>query len=330
MANNEYEIAERLMTLFEIMRHGDAIDCAFIQNKFEVSESCARGYLRFLSQMLGSDIVKRRSGRHITYELRRANEPTVADITRAASLRFGEVALEVFRGTKYHYEAQRVSRLERSQLVREAVDDLDRLIRGLCRRTQGTVDYSHKARELEVWLDGIRERRCLHMEYERADGQRGLYLVHPLMLVLYRDRLHLLARRPEDGAHRTFNLDGVLATHLLNESYTPPSPDDCDPRNIYAHSFGIYSDLPPQRVVLHLRNSARVYCEQRPLHPSQEAGPEFPNGWRSFSFHIACCQEFKAFLLGWLPHIRVIEPKELRAELCQVIQAGLESISTID
>lgn len=321
MASNEYLVAERLCELILRLYENVAINWEYVRDEFHVSDSCAHSYMRFLRQFLGPALIKERKGKNVRYRLRDRTAPTEADITRAASVKFGEIALDVFQGTKYHRKAKDVAGAERSRVMFDLVDDLDRLVHGLHRRTQGVSDYRHKARELEIWLDGIRLRRQVAMNYQRADGKVGDYVVDPLVLVLYQDRLHLLSHHPGLGEHRTFNLDGVLQAALLEQPFRPPA--EFDPRDVYRHSFGIWSDIEPEPVVLHLRGIARVRAEQRRFHVSQEPGDAFAHGWREFRYSIAVCPEFRSFLLGLMPDVRVIAPEHLAQRLLLTLESGV-------
>lgn len=321
MAGNDYMVAERLCELILRLHDGIAVNWEYIRDEFQISDSCAHSYMAFLRQFLGPQLEKERNGKRVRYRLRDRTAPTEADITRAASVKFGEIALDVLQGTKYHRLAKSVAGAERSRVLFELVDDLDRLAHGLHRRTQGPSDYRHKARELEVWLDGIRLRRQVSMQYQRADGKLGEYIVDPFVLVLYQDRLHLLSYHPVLGQHRTFNLDGVLSATLLEQPFRLPA--DFDPRQVYRHSFGIWSDIDPEAVTLHLRGVARIRTEQRPFHVSQCAGPEFDEGWREFRYTIAVCPEFRSFLLGLLPDVRVVEPRHLVEHMLGILEGGL-------
>lgn len=321
MASNEYPDAERLCELIRELGQGEVLDWRRVKERFDVSDSCAYSYMKFLRDFLGRELVKVREGRHVRYRLADRDAPTEADITRAASVRFGEIALDVFRGTRYHREANKVAGAERGRVVFEAVDDLDRLTRGLYRRTVGSGDYRHKAAELEVWLDGIRLRRRIAMRYQRVDRAIREYVVDPLVLVLYQDGLHLLSRHAEHGEHRTFNLDGVLHAELLPTRFLPP--ENLDPQAIYAGSFGIWSDLPAEPVCLHLRGVARVRAEQRRFHASQEDGEELAGGWRAFRYTVATCPEFCAFVVDLSPNVRIVSPATFAARVVQTWTQGV-------
>ncbi|MFZ5480474.1 MAG: helix-turn-helix transcriptional regulator [Myxococcota bacterium] len=301
---------------------GARVNWQSIRDDFGVGESCAHDHVRFLKEFLGPRLVRESSGRHVAYRLRDPAAPSESDITRAASVKFGEIALDVLKGTKYHREARQLAGQARGRVVLDVVDDLDRLVRGLYRRVQGVSDYhAAKVSALEVWLDAIRLRRRIRMVYQRANGAVDTYVVEPLVLILYQDRLHLMSIHAEKRRHRTFNLDGVQSAELLGERFLPP--ESFDVAEVYAHSFGIWSDIEPSEVVLLLRGTARIRAEQRPFHHSQVAGADVGEGWREFRYNVAVCPEFRSFLVGLLPDVRVQAPDRLVEYVLGVLREGL-------
>ncbi|MFZ5479237.1 MAG: helix-turn-helix transcriptional regulator [Myxococcota bacterium] len=307
-----------------LLEQGEEVDRELLGLKYELSPSAITDYVTYLGKEYGARLIARKEGRRKFWRLVQEADIRTTDLTRAASLKFGEITLDVFRGTKYHREVQRLSRSERSRLALEPAHRLDRLARGLFRRTRGSPDYSHRKEALEAWLDAILTNRVLWMRYQRADGRINEYTIEPLILVLYHERLHLLSRLAESKDARTFDLDGVLEAILTESEFVPPPPEDFDPREIYRHSFGIFSNTgdDPQSVRLAVRNVPRVQLELRPAHPSQVLGDSDEHGWRDVTFTLCVCPEFRSWVLSLLPDVRVLEPPALVRRIRDAIAAG--------
>ena len=157
-----------------------------------------------------------------------------------------------------------------------------------------------------------------------------VYVLRPYTLLLGERELAItgpVGEPPEDGmasdndTMRTFALHRIIDIDLRMTRFRMPSLSQWDPERLYSGAWGLYSGDPERvRVEVH-PDFAEVIAERR-WHESQEVGEAAPDGWLSMQFDVFTGGEFRTWLLGWGPWLRVVEPAHLGEWL-----AGLNALS---
>ena len=178
-------------------------------------------------------------------------------------------------------------------------------------------------------LSSIRGHHPCTMAYCRLDGDVRHYRVEPIALVLHQDRVFVMARKLPAREPRLFDLDGISDIECLTgETFVPPAVRD-DPTNLLRDSFGVYVDeAGPCTVRLSARGPALAALRRRRFHPTQVLGPQQPDGIAEVAFRVSPSPPLAQFVLGWMPHLRVLEPESLRDELQRAARAFLEDPSS--
>jgi predicted DNA-binding transcriptional regulator YafY len=214
---------------------------------------------------------------------------------------------------------------ERDRVPQDQQDRLQTFVRSFCHRAQGDATYATKIQELACLLRGIRERRPCSFKYERDDGKPREYRVEPLLMVLYKDRLYLLARKKPDAERRTFVLDAITSARVDDDGsqFSIADARYTDPVDVFRDSFGIFTDVSaPVDVEIEVRGSAATMLRRRKMHATQETSPR-TNGWWSVRWHVASCPELRSFIASLFPNVRVVKPAVLAEEVSQLARDHL-------
>lgn len=168
-------------------------------------------------------------------------------------------------------------------------------------------------------LRGVIDRRVIELTYHPRSGPPRAYVLRPYTLVLGEAELAVVgaigepgedgSARPEDCL-RTFALHRIEAIELRQTRFTMPHLGLWDPEAHFAGSWGLYAGPPAAvQVAVHPRFAELV--ARRRWHPSQEAGNPTEDGWIPLRFEVFTGGEFRTWLLGWGPWLRVESPPEL-------------------
>lgn len=112
---------------------------------------------------------------------------------------------------------------------------------------------------------------------------------------------------------RTFALDKIESWQVVDKYFVPRIFADEVGKEL-SRGFGSYLDGDSENVVLQFTPEIRPYVERKTWHPSQECR-ELPDGWLEMRLKTTGIEAVKHWLYRWAPHVRVIEPEELRLEM---------------
>jgi len=168
-------------------------------------------------------------------------------------------------------------------------------------------------------LRAVVEQRVVQIEYERRQGGRRSYVVSPYTLLLGEAELAVIgalvepapgaASRPAESI-RTFALHRIRSIKLGVERFAMPSLGQWNPEAMFASSWGLYAGS-PEEVRLDVHPAFTELVKRRSWHPSQRAGEPGDDGWIPLRFDVFTGGEFRTWLLGWGPWLRVAHPPRL-------------------
>jgi predicted DNA-binding transcriptional regulator YafY len=180
-------------------------------------------------------------------------------------------------------------------------------------------DYSRKQDVINSLIDAVLHQRRAMIAYFSFNSRRTKsYTVEPYRLVYYHGGLYVYARAQEYGEVRTFAVERIETIEVLEETFEIP-PDFSISEHARA-AFGLTGGKPvPVEVVFD--PEAATYVRERVWHESQEL-VEGPGGSVTLRMSVAPGPELKAWLKGYLPHVRVVEPTALRDEIARDLEAA--------
>lgn len=270
-----------------------------------VSEETASGDLALLRRVWGLQALG--SGK---------NTHWVVDSTRSArgvldrlGLRIGRELLDFLDKTPLIDGPQRAA--EHQQPRRSRYSNLERKLFAL---HEPRRLYEHSSETLHAVLDALLNDWTLVFDYKGAPVQG-----QALTLVVYRRALYCMLQRA-DGQRALYALDrmtGAGAQRSEPLSY----PDDWDPRQHFAHSFGNTPQGEPEWVILHFDPAGATYVRTREFHPTQQLR-DLPEGGVELRMRVSG-RELPRFVLEWGPRVKVVEPAWLREQVLKELEQAL-------
>jgi predicted DNA-binding transcriptional regulator YafY len=97
---------------------------------------------------------------------------------------------------------------------------------------------------------------------------------------------------------------------------------DFDAREFFKDSFGISQAEKPWKVRLLFAQEVATYIRERVWHASQEMQPR-RDGSLEVRLETSGRKELTRWILSWMPHVRVLGPRELRERVRERMQQGL-------
>jgi len=165
-------------------------------------------------------------------------------------------------------------------------------------------------------LRALVELRVLRLRYQKRSGETKDYVVRPYTLVLGDSELAVTgaAGDPDRGETpvRTFALHRIVEIELEKTTFRMPPLGKWNPQRVYADAWGLYAG-DAEAVEVRIHPGYAPLLADRTWHPSQEVGEPDDEGWIPLRFRVFPGGEFRTWLLGWGPWLRVVHPPELKA-----------------
>jgi predicted DNA-binding transcriptional regulator YafY len=308
------------------LQNGEEVTIQRVIDNFDIKYPQAREDLKLLEELYG--LSTHRDGRVKVWTWA-GFDPDYVSVATAAALELGSIALDLFRETPYRSEIERLAEHCRNRVGEKQRVRLDRVSQALhLRRTWLPADEEAMADSIESILDAVFKGRRLAMVYQRADGEVRHYVVMPRKMVWYEGRLWLLARH--ERQMKLFDVAGIDSLEevaaLVNDGPDSQEEEPAGEQELeayFANAFGIYAqNYPVADIHLEVSGSWANYLRRYRVHPSQrvEEGPQNLD----VHFRMGLCPEFKSFVLGMIPSVKVRAPAELAEELEETTQMWLE------
>lgn len=117
---------------------------------------------------------------------------------------------------------------------------------------------------------------------------------------------------------RTFKLDRIQQAELLEETFE--RPDDIQPSQMLANSWGVVFGDPIKEVVLRFDPSVARRIDETEWHHSQKV-EELPDGGRIIKLKISGTLEIEPWIRTWGSACEVLKPPALRTKMMEEAQA---------
>ncbi|MCO4769262.1 MAG: WYL domain-containing protein [Deltaproteobacteria bacterium] len=212
-------------------------------------------------------------------------------------------------------------------------DLIDRSLRGLGRRfvlARAPQPLSGDVRLVfDQLLRAVVDQRVVELSYERRQGGRRDYVFRPYTLLLGEAELAVIGAIAEPDPSgtaratdriRTFALHRIRSITLRKQTFAMPSLSLWNPEAMFASSWGLYAGA-AERVRLAVHPAFAELVRRRRWHPSQTTGEPSSDGWIPLTFDVFTGGEFRTWLLGWGPWLRVEKPARVAAWVTQMRSA---------
>ena len=186
-------------------------------------------------------------------------------------------------------------------------------------------DYSNKQDIIAQLIDAVLHQRRATIEYFSFKSKRTkTYTVDPYRLVYWHGGLYLYARAEEHGEVRTFAVERVEKIEVRDETFEVPP--DFSVSEYARGAFGIAGGK-PEAVEIAFEAAAAGYIRERVWHESQSL-EEGPGHGVTLRMNVSPGFELKSWIKGFLPHVRVLKPAKLRAEIAKELEQARKSFKS--
>lgn len=355
-SRNTFAASRRSHNILQWLRNGRQVRIEDVTEAFDIQYPQAREDLKLLEDLY--DLSTHRDGRVKVWTWSEEDTEHV-EVGTVAALELGAISMDIFQDTPYGDAIRELTEECRERIPEAHHPRLERLSRALhLRRTWLPTDPDQILEHLETSLNAlyVGKHHWLIGEYEKSDGQRGEYLLLPRRLIWYQRRLWLLAL--DRDKMKLFDLAGfdALERYWPAEHGAPHREDiaadggegleeadvhpveydkdeldeyleqfDDEPETYFEDAFGIYAqNYPVESIHLEVDGHWRNYLDRYRIHQSQKNVPDEEDETLHVHLEMGLCPEFKSFVAGMIPDVRVHEPEELREEIRSDVVEWLE------
>lgn len=189
--------------------------------------------------------------------------------------------------------------------------------------TVGGSDYTSLTIDLGGLLRAILEKRICRVAYKAPGSPRPkINRITPVRLFRYEGSLYINAYNLRRKIFIQLKLDRMKDFQVLEERHH--SLPVFDPDAYGEKTFGLYRAEESCQVTLHFDKTIAPHIDGRIWHAGQEM--EKPrDGSLVLRMGVGLTPELENWILSWMPHVRVVEPKQLRAAVRKRMEAGLKA-----
>jgi predicted DNA-binding transcriptional regulator YafY len=186
-------------------------------------------------------------------------------------------------------------------------------------------DYRDQDTELDLIFRALLQGCRLRIEYTPISGAPREHHFEPYTLVGYRGGLYLLGKS-NHGAQPIY----LAVERIRNVAFDRDSdgnqvrftlPRRYNPASFIEGTFGIFEGPETKVVIRILSPETEIYLRSRTIHPTQ-AFVKGRGGESLLEMKVRGTTELKNWILSFGPWIEVLEPRELRAEVAEMLWTG--------
>ncbi len=228
--------------------------------------------------------------------------------------------LGFLQGTPFQEDLDAIFGRIRSSLPPRSVAHLERIAEAVAPRFQGVHDYRQQHDILAALREALLFQYRIRLHYTPARRDPETYLFDPYTLLFTQGALYLGGYAHNRKALRLFLVDRVQGVDLTRERFEVP--EDFNAEQLTGGGFGLVNEAP---MTVRVRFAAEVahLVAERIWHPSQRREIN-TDGSVTLSLEAGGKTEILAWLYGFLPHVEVLEPLELREAFVYGLRQGLE------
>lgn len=228
--------------------------------------------------------------------------------------------LGFLQGTPFQEDLEAIFGRIRSSLPPRSVAHLERIAEAVAPRFQGVHDYRRQHDILAALREALLFQYRIRLDYAPARREPETYLFDPYTLLFTQGALYLGGYAHNRGALRLFLVDRVRGVETTRERFEVPAEFSVE--QLTGGAFGLVSEEP---LAIRVRFAPEVahLAGERVWHPSQRAETH-ADGSVTLALEAGGRTEILAWLYGFVPHVEVLAPAELRTAFVAGLQAALE------
>ena len=174
-------------------------------------------------------------------------------------------------------------------------------------------------------FEAIKKKEALAIEYKsfKAKRESRLY-ISPYILKEFNNRWFLIGMSTKNII-MTLALDRIIAIKK-DDKHQYTNNTIFDPETYLGEMVGVTRELDSkvETVILWVSENQAPYVETKPFHHTQEIEKENVDGSKIFRLRIIINYELERKILGYGPHIKVIEPKHLKQRIANELILAAE------
>ena len=167
-------------------------------------------------------------------------------------------------------------------------------------------------------IEAMRDGLCLEITYKSYWKENAsTFVVEPYCVKVFRQRWYMVAKSRFYGSVAIYSLDRISELEQSGDTYV--YPDDFDPHEYFANTFGIiaHDGTNPETVRLLVMGKEADYIRALPLHSSQKEIEKRSDG-SVFEYYIKPTFDFCQELLSHGDRLEVLAPEWLRGQIASV------------
>ena len=176
-------------------------------------------------------------------------------------------------------------------------------------------------------LDALQRNVVVIVDYQSYEGPHEIYHVSPYALKAYNRQWYMLGFIEEKNAIRNIALNRILDFKKTNKSFDRPK--EFDARKYYANTIGIFvnDELNVETVKVRAFGVQMEYLRALPLHKSQEEVKTKYGEYADFQYRLCITPELVSALLAMGEKVEVLEPRSLRQQIIDRLNASMKRYS---
>jgi len=164
---------------------------------------------------------------------------------------------------------------------------------------------------LEDLEEAICENQKVKIKYQK-DQEIKTFTICPLKLIYYDGFWYLLSQIENTGWILKFRLENIKEVELLDNYFVEPK----NLKTMLEQSMNIwFSEKKKNKLLLKIDKEVASFFKQRKYFPYQKIIKENKDNSLIIESKVSDYMEAIPTILGWLPHISVIEPKEMKEQI---------------
>ena len=225
--------------------------------------------------------------------------------------------LDLLNGTPFLEDMQSVFRKVNSVLPPRLAAHMERIAEVAHPLLQGKRDYSRSAGALGVIRHALLHQQSISISYRSTGRAEPVsYRVDPYTLLFQKGGIYLLGYAQNRQALRTFAVERILAVEPGKERFV--IPEGFHAGQALEGAFGIVAE-PPMEVKIRFSPGIAHAIRDRVWHASQSIA-DLDDGGALLSFRAGGKMEILSWLLSYGAHAELLEPRELREELGEMVR----------
>jgi len=176
----------------------------------------------------------------------------------------------------------------------------------------------------QTLCQAIRKKKYLLVNYKSQTGQKEKrHLVIPVKIAWYEGFWYLVCLGEKERIFK-FRIDRILKAEIQKDNFQINSTKFTELLN---QSVNIFFEG-ERNILVTLKVAAPVahYFKQRQYFPEQKIIKETKNGDLTITTKISKPEEILMIIFHWMPHIKVINPKEIKSKIKDTITKYLQEI----